>query len=326
MRAVFTMIVVLFLNSCNGDKCRDTSINGEPAPIKIERLETFLFNAQSSEEIRTILESRKSFSDLFLDAREYPDYAILAERIFQLTNDDFIDTLYTEANLAFGDLSVLEDDLNGAIGRMKSIFPQMTIPKLQTVVTGLYKDLYVSDSLIIIGLDYFIGPKATYRPMDIPQYILSRYDPQHLPTTVIKFLSGPYVSKGKNETLISEMIDFGKSFYLLSQLMPCTPDSLLMEYSPKEMNTVQENQAIIWANFVENEVLYETSHIIKRKFLGERPNVYEISEECPGRIGAWIGWQIVQSYMDNNKVEVIDLIQERDNDKIFRLSGYKPKG
>ncbi|MFT6865553.1 MAG: hypothetical protein ACJA08_000374 [Cyclobacteriaceae bacterium] len=326
MRAVFIMILVLFLASCSDDGCRTSSITSQVVSMKIERLESALFNANSKAEILSILESNKSFSDLFLSANEYPDSEVLANKIFQLTKDEFIDTLYAEVITEFEDISVFESDMNDALGRLKTLFPEMRTPRMQTVVTGLYNDLYISDSLIIVGLDYFIGPQATFPPVNIPQYILRRYDKNHLPTTLIKFLSGPYISKGKNETLISEMIDFGKSFYLLSQLMPCTQDSILMGYSQKELKTAQKNHAVIWANLVENKILYETNHITKRKFLGERPNIYEISEECPGRIGAWIGWQIVRSYMSNNNVDIKDLIKDRDNDRIFRLSGYKPKG
>ncbi len=326
MKAVFTMIVGLFLVSCGKDACRDSAPEITPVDIKLERLENELFESDSQEDVVTFINRHPSFSDLFLDLKDYPNSSILADKIFKLTQDPFIDTLYSEAKAAYNDFDDIETTVGDAIGRMKTLFPEMPVPKVQTAVTGLYRDLYISDTLVIVGLDFFIGENATYKPLDIPEYILSKYNRENLPVTIIKFLSGGYVSKGKKETLLSEMIDFGKTYYLLSRLMPCTPDSLIISYTPEEMKTIGKNQAIIWANFVENEVLYETSHITKRKFLGERPNVYEISRDCPGRIGAWVGWQIVESYMDNNSISIQELISERDNDKIFRLSGYKPKG
>lgn len=326
MRGVIIMILTLFLSACSDNDCRDTSVESQPVNIDIDRMETLLLRAGSPKEVKEVLESNRSFSDLFLDADEYPDDSILAAKLYKLSKDAFIDTLYQEAKEEFEDFSEIEMSLKDALGRMKTLFPQMKTPVFKTAVTGLYKDLYISDSLVIIGLDYFIGGGATYPPVNIPEYILSRYNKNHMPSTIIKFLSGSYVLKGSKETLLSEMIDFGKSFYLLSQLMPCTPDSIIMGYTPKELKTVKDNQAVIWANFVENEVLYDTNHLTKRKFLGERPNVYEISQECPGRVGAWIGWQIVEAYMENNNVDIKEMIAERDNDKIFRLSRYKPKG
>ena len=65
---------------------------------------------------------------------------------------------------------------------------------------------------------------------------------------------------------------------------------------------------------------------MKNKFIGESPNVYEISEKCPGRIGAWLGWEIVKKYMDKNpEVSIVDLMNDTDAHRIFQMSGYKPR-
>jgi len=122
------------------------------------------------------------------------------------------------------------------------------------------------------------------------------------------------------------MIDHGKSYYLLSKLLPCTSENILIGYTEEEWKESFENDAIIWANFVENKLLYETNHQMKQKFLGERPNVYEIGEKCPGRIGRWLGWQIVKSYVDQTGVSVQGLMNETDANKLFSASKYKPLG
>ena len=126
--------------------------------------------------------------------------------------------------------------------------------------------------------------------------------------------------------MLAEMIDHGKSYYLLSKLLPCTPEHILMGYTQEEWKDANDNDATIWANFIQNELLYETNHQMKQKFLGERPNVYEIAEKCPGRIGRWLGWQIVKSYVDNTGTSTQSLMAERDANQIFRRSEYKPSG
>jgi uncharacterized protein YjaZ len=50
----------------------------------------------------------------------------------------------------------------------------------------------------------------------------------------------------------------------------------------------------------------------------------EIDNESPGRVGAWIGWQIVRSYMKNNEVSLKQLLV-MDATEIFNNSKYKPK-
>jgi uncharacterized protein YjaZ len=44
----------------------------------------------------------------------------------------------------------------------------------------------------------------------------------------------------------------------------------------------------------------------------------------PGKIGIWIGWKIVNSYMENNDVSLQKLL-EIDEEVIFKKSKYKPK-
>jgi hypothetical protein len=41
-------------------------------------------------------------------------------------------------------------------------------------------------------------------------------------------------------------------------------------------------------------------------------------------VGAWIGWQIVRSYMENNEVPLQQLLNENTKE-IFEKSKYKPK-
>lgn len=327
MRTVIIVISFLLLGSCEQPSCRDGfSIDKSEVTVAVQRLEEELFSLQSQGEVAGFLRENLAFTQLFLHGDQYPSDEVLAEKLQGLVEDPYIDTLYQEAAAEYADFDPVRRDIEDIFGRLKTLYPFVKTPRVQTAVTGLYNDLFISDSLIVIGLDFFIGEQATYKPRDIPEYILNRYDKQHLPAVIAKFMAGSFIASGDKSTLLSEMIDFGKTYFLASRLLPCTPDSVLMGYTPKDMLLITENEAIIWANFVENEILYETSHITKRKFLGERPNVHEINKDCPGRIGAWVGWQIVESYMKKNNVEIKELLEETNNEKIFSQSGYKPGG
>jgi uncharacterized protein YjaZ len=57
----------------------------------------------------------------------------------------------------------------------------------------------------------------------------------------------------------------------------------------------------------------------------ERPATLEVGEKCPGRIGQWVGWEIVKSYMNSHEeVTLQELMQSNDAEKIFKESKYKP--
>jgi hypothetical protein len=323
MRGVLLMIVLVLFVACSRETCRD-SVEPIPLELEVERLEQELFQSKSAKDVESFLVNNREFSDYFLDAKQYPSDSVLADKIFNLITNPSIDTLFDESINAFSDLDAVVNEIKTALGRLKQYYPEAPSPKVQTGVTGLYKDLFISNEHIMIGMDFFIGESASFKPLDIPAYILRRYNTEHLPSIIIKFISSQYMKPGKGDAMLTEMIDFGKAYYLLSKIMPCTPENILIGYTDKEWNDSFEYESIIWANFVENKLLYETNHSIKQKFLAERPNVYEIGDKCPGRIGAWLGWQIVNAYVDKTGISIQQLMAETDHNKIFNQSGYKP--
>ena len=73
-------------------------------------------------------------------------------------------------------------------------------------------------------------------------------------------------------------------------------------------------------------MLYESNVKNEFRFINEAPfsKFYlEIDNESPGRVGQWLGWQIVRSYMENNDVS-LDQLLVTDAKTIFEKSKYKP--
>ncbi|MDW3196697.1 MAG: hypothetical protein R8G66_30245 [Cytophagales bacterium] len=328
MRLVQLIFLGLLSLSCEQQTCRETPAEPEEKiNLTIVRTEGQLFNCKNAEEVTSFLEEQEDIALKFLHSDQYPTTDVLAGRMFQLVDDPYLDTLYTEAIAAFeANAENFESDLQTLYTWLNHYYPQEQLPVVKTMVTGLYNDMYVSDQSIIVGLDFFIGPEATFKPIQLPAYIQTRYTQRHVVPGIAKFIASSYSELGKENTLLSEMIDIGKVMYFTGQLLPCTPDSLIIGYDPVQMKNVVDNREIIWANLIENDLLYNTEEMMKQKFLGERPSIQEISKNCPGRVGAYLGWEIVQAYMDQNKsVTLQDLLAETDHNKIFRKSKYKPK-
>jgi hypothetical protein len=325
MKVVSLVFIFLLLAGCQKQICSDQpNSNLLEINIEVNRLEKSLFRSSNPEDVARFLEENEDMAQSMFHQEEYPNQEILANQIFMLIQNEAIDTLYQEADKAF-DQPAFEKQMNLSLSWLKYYFPNASIPMVETVVTGFYNDLVISKEKIIIGLDFFIGENATFRPLDIPQYILNRYDQRYLVPSILKFYVADYVSSGDEETLLSEMIDYGKIYYLLGNIMPCTPDHLIIGYTPKEIMDVSAFQELIWSRIIEQDILYATDEFTKRKFIGERPNAIELGDECPGRIGAWIGWQVVKNYMDETGSTMQQLMANRNHHDIFSKSGYKPK-
>jgi len=319
------LLIFLALFACESDNCKiDPEIAAIPVEVSIDRKEEVLYQAKSAADVEVFLEKNSTLADYFLDASQYPSDSVLAGQMFKLI--PYLDSLQMEVDRKFGDISGLEERYKSAFQHLKYYYPHAKTPKVETMVTAFYRDIYFSDSLFVIGLDFFIGNDTKYKPNNVPAYISRRFMPEYIVPASFFFLSDYYnkVDYGDN-TLLNEMITAGKTFYFTQAMMPCVADSVIIGFSEEELTEVHKNEDVVWANFIQNQLLYETEPKLINKFMGERPNVYEIGEKCPGRIGAWVGWEIVKSYMHNNpKVTLQQLMEEDDPKKIFTLSKYRP--
>ena len=62
------------------------------------------------------------------------------------------------------------------------------------------------------------------------------------------------------------------------------------------------------------------------KFINDGNSTNGFPKEAPAKLGCFIGWQIVQSYMDANKSTTLEqLLKNNDAQKILSESKYKPK-
>ncbi|MEQ8925614.1 MAG: gliding motility lipoprotein GldB [Fulvivirga sp.] len=324
-------LIGLFLGSCDsndkGECVFQPSLN-ETVSIEIEQLEDVLLDIQSKDSLVRFLNDHPIITNYFLRRSSYPNDSIMMETLLRKYANPHIDTLQMEIDRVFGDLSQLKEDLNTAFSHLKYYYPDARIPKVKTVATGLDFDLYVSDSLIVIGLDYYLGQGGKYRPINMYQYILKRYAPEYIVPSIMLLngIAPEYNGTSvKDKTILADMISYGKSFYFAKHMMPCTPDSVIIWYTNKEIVGSRKNIDIIWTHFVENELLYETNHMVKKKYIDDRPKTYEIGDEAPGRIGTWLGWQIVRKYMEEHPdVTLAEMMLMESPQQLFKESKFKP--
>lgn len=294
--------------------------------IQIERLEKTLFGLETVQEFEYFISSQPVLANEFLGKEQYPSISILAQELYKRVKNPYVDTLFQETIASFGDMDDLKQEFENAFSYIKHYYPNFSPPKIKTMITGFgSSEMYVGKDQIIIGLEYYLGKGAKYRPPGIPQYILSRYDKSYIVPAVMLLYADRYLKEEiKDQTMLADMVYYGKKYYFAKQMMPCTSDSLLVWYSGTELMEIEENKDAIWFHFLNNELLYETNHFTKQKYMDERPNVSEIGEKCPGRIGSWVGLDIVRAYMENNPETALqDLMANPNAKSILTKSKYK---
>jgi gliding motility-associated lipoprotein GldB len=322
-------IIVIILGSCNKEsECVFTpETSSIKVNVKIESLEDSFVNVPSKSALVKLLTRHPVVRDYILRRTEYPDDSVFINEIFQRFNNPHFDTLIQETKRVFGDHSELKLQFEEAFKNLKYYYPEYETPKIQTIISGLDTDLLVTDSLIIVSLDFFLGPGAKYRPK-MYEYLLRQYKKENIvPSCMLIYgISNRFNPTNLNDkTVLADMIAYGKSYYFAKHMLPCTPDSIFIWYSPEEIKGARKNQDLIWARLIEDQILYSTNHVMKQKYLGERPKTVEVGEKCPGRIGQWVGWQIVNKYQEtHSEIALPELMQLSNADNLFKESHYKP--
>jgi hypothetical protein len=296
--------------------------------IVFEHFEDSLANITSKTELIEMLGREPLIRDYIFRRTEYPNDSVFVNEVYRKFTSAGIDTLLKETKRVFGDLSELKAEFTQAFTNLKYYYPDFQPPKVQTLISGMDNDLFVSDTLIIVSLDFFLGPGAKFRPK-MYEYLLRQYTKDNIvPSSLMIYGISERFNKGNenDKTVIADMVAYGKAFYFAKHMLPCVPDSIFIWYTPEEINGARSNQDLIWARFIEDQVLFSTSHVTKQKYLGERPKTVEVGEKCPGRIAQWVGWQIVNSYAESHTETTLPQIMGMsDAQKLFKESRYKPQ-
>lgn len=298
---------------------------GSDAPdtvVTIERFDRNLMAVKSEEELQKLLEENRAISDLLFGAS--PEDTVFRGDVLHMVQHADARKLYEQVGETFGDLKTMEQSFARAFDEIRKLYPEFTPPRIVAGFSGLRNDMVVSDSLVVISLESFIGPGALYRP-DQSEYVLRRFAPEYVVPNVIRFLSNQFNKTDfARDSFTADMIFFGKSLEFSRTVLPHVEDSLIIGYTNREMQNAYEHQEVIWAHIIDRELLNSENPAVNAKYFGERPYIGEISGDCPGRIGQWLGWRIVELYrMKNPKVTIRELMQNEDAEAILRGSNYR---
>lgn len=312
------LICMLTMNACTEKR----------AEVRLQRAEQTLFTGKSRDQIRTFLNENQEFARLYFNTTRFRNDTALVSALYTRINDPELNVLYQQVTDEFADMADVRNQLAEAFTNINKDFPTFRPPKVVTTVTGFMgPDLVVTDSLIIIGLDYFAGPKAKYHPprTEFPDYILRRYQKPYIAPAIVFAISDKYNATNRaDQSLLADMVYYGKGYVFTKTMLPEAADSLVIGYSNRQLTDTYASQGAVWAHFIDNQLLYQINPAIKQRYMNERPFTAEISTQCPGAIGRWLGWRIVGRYHDTNtSVSIADLMRTADARKLFAESGYK---
>ena len=326
---------IILLSSCESNRWEadvsniEADLNLKRFDLQLSELASKPFNEEGWSELQ---KEYPVFSRLYVEGIMQFGRSGETESIYtfnRFLNDKDINELLDEVKKQYpqGSLKDLEKKLTDAFKLYKYHFPNRTIPELRTFISAFTFSTVAADSLLGIGLDMYLGGDfELYPKIGIPQYKFKHFSKEYMHSDALKaWLMTEFETTGA-KNLLEQMVEQGKILYLLNAFMSDTEDHIFMNYSKEELEWCESNEAEIWFHFIEMELLHTSDNNKIKKYLGDAPFVAGFPEGSPGRVGQWIGWQIVAAYMDKNKnVSLAQLMKTQNADLILQQSKYKPQ-
>ena len=318
MKKTLLLLIALTFVACNNQSKIEKEVEAIPVSMKVIRFDQAFFNSKPEDLAQLKLKypdffDPKTPDNVWLDKNQNPDWR----------------ALYQATQKKFADFSSKQKQIELLFKHIKYYFPTVKTPQIYTLISEMdynYKAIYANDKLLI-GLEFYLGKDHPFY-QGVPAYIRQNFEERQMMPDVVQSFAEKVVPPANNDSFIAMMIASGKQLYLKDLLIPDHTDAEKIGYSKEQILWSQENETEIWKKFVEDKLLFSTDAKLGPRFINLAPfsKFYlEIDNESPGRIGQWIGWQIVRSFMENNSDVTIQQLLKMDPKVIFEKSKYKPK-
>jgi hypothetical protein len=322
----------LFILYCLSFSCTGRRVSGERNPdLNIRRFDLDLYrylNKQTTKESLTA--NYKTF--LYIYGEQVigigiPDSAGFYENLYTFFSEPALMSLYKDQQSLFKDLSFIDHELNPALTMLLKEFPNLKQPIVYVHVSGLNQNVIVTDEFLSLSLDKYMGSDYSLYQGYFYDYQLQNMRPERAaPDCLLGFMAANFPFKGNWEILLDRMLYEGKLCYILSQLMPGRKVWEYTAYSKEQYAWCKKNQSRIWESILKHDHLFVSNYKTTSQYMNEAPYTVAVSPESPGRVGGWIGFQIIGSYMKNHpEISLFQLITMTDARKVLEESGYNPQ-
>lgn len=318
MRYYFLFFVLLlFLNSCQKEVKKNVDTSNIEVEFMINRFEQDFYDHGGE----NLEELKNKYPLLFPDTT--PDSIWMAK-----INDRDEQELYSETQKLYSSFSDIESELRSLFQHVTYYNPLFNTPDIITGLSNIdydYRVIY-NQELVFISLDVYLGSTHPFYG-DFPSYIKQNNVRERIIVDVASAIVDSQIKPLTNRSFLAKMIHEGKKLYLLELYLPLKSEAVRIGYNKIKYDWALTNEEQVWKYFIENNLLYSTDTKLNKRFLEDAPfSKFYISEDknSPGRIGQWIGMQIVRSFMANNDVSLSDLLLKNE-EEIFKKSKYKPR-
>ena len=315
---LFFLMVIILIFSCKNESQIESQIAKINLDAKIERFD-LLFAKVNAKNLPNLKQAYP-----FMFSEKYQDSFWIEK-----SQDTLQLQLFKEVEKTFSNFDETELEIESLFNHLKYYFPEFRTPRVITTTSDVdYRNrVIVTDTIAVIALDAYLGSNHEFY-QNIPVYLREDLKKEQIIVDLATEYAKKYIYQQPSKTFLDALIYFGKQLYFKDAVIPFKTEAERIGYTKKQLDWAASNESYIWRYFVENELLFSTNSKLSGRFITPAPfskfYLEDIDAESPGRLGQYIGWQIVKAYMAQNEVPLNEMLM-KSPEEIFNNSKFKPR-
>lgn len=294
--------------------------------INIKRYDQAIFKLNQNN-LAEDLKNLESKYPLFLSGMNLKDSSNII-RISNFINDPIIKESADKINEVFNDTLLLKENLAYMYAKTKEIFPNFNNPTLYTYISyfDFANRIIYLDTAISVALDMYLPNfEKHYTSVGLPMYLSKRASLDLFYVELARSIAINNIAYNKERVnLLEEIVYQGKIMYVLENILPKEIDKPAMfSYNKEQYQWCKKNEGYLWLYILKNQYLYETELNKIKGFINDGPYNPLLGQDSPPRTAQYIGYKMVQKYMEKTNKKPYELFSE-EAQEVLNKSKYKP--
>ncbi|WP_343634342.1 hypothetical protein [Fluviicola sp.] len=323
---LFLAAFALFtIQSCS-DNLLDTDISASKYQLESVHLDSILTHTPEQQLGTEIFELSQKFPEL-IDYQFYycyktglPKDTAFQANWFEFTHNPYYKRLSKRISEKFPNTAASKKIIEDGFKRIQVHLPKAKLPETIVFMNSFFSSsMYCTKNEIGVGLERYLGAKTDVikeLPGDVfYEWIKEAMEPQYLERDAIcAWVLTHICEPGKDVNNIEAIIQWGKILYVTKAALPEQEEHILLRYNTADYEWALKNERNFWEYLVKQNMLFAKSETDQAAFLQEAPFTSGLPQKGPDRLGQFLGYRIVASYMEQYDVTLQQLLDKPYNE------------
>lgn len=329
MKKIIVVIIIIIVTVSCKDNARRDNVHSSSMPI--ERMDRLVYNYNDMDSTTrfNLIDSMRPGLDIYIPiiglSGDSVDYNVALK---MLSASQPVKVFTPDVEIRLKSIEGIEARLGEALPRLQSALPKTKVSHIYGIVSPYRQSVVTADSIVLISLNLYLGSDYPgYAGFE--DYFKKTREASRIPYDVVEaIVASRYpLDSSKSKTILSKMLYQGVLVHAIMSTIPDAELPMAIGVSDKELEWLKANESAIWDKMIQNELIYSGSEIDAAKLIMPSPSTSIIHYDAPGRVGRYIGYAIVKSYVDKHNDVTLESLINPDfygATKTLIDAGYEP--